>query len=129
MKIEHIAIWTKDLENLKDFYVTFFKAKANTKYSNLSNAFESYFLTFDSGARLELMRMPLIPENTNNVENQYQGIIHMAFSLGSQEKVEQLTQELGNYGCRILKDPRVTGDGYYESVILDPEGNRLELIV
>ncbi len=79
MKIEHIAIWAKNLENLKDFYIKFFGAKANTKYNNTTNLFESYFLTFDSGARLELMYMQTIPGNVNDIEKQFLGIIHIAF--------------------------------------------------
>jgi lactoylglutathione lyase len=129
MTIEHVAIWAKNLENLKDFYVQFFKGKANSKYINSSNSFESYFLTFDKGARLELMQKSTICDNTNVIEKQYQGIIHLAFSLGSREKVDILTKELADYGCRILKAPRITGDGYYESELLDPEGNRIELTI
>lgn len=129
MTIEHIAIWTKNLEKLKDFYVTYFGGTPNEKYTNPNKAFESYFLTFDKGARLELMQMPAVPANLNDAEKQYTGIIHLAFSLGSREKVDDLTQTLAASGYRIIRGPRETGDGYYESEILDPEGNRLEITV
>lgn len=129
MTIEHVAIWTKNLEQLKDFYVTYFGGKPNSKYSNPSHSFESYFISFDSGARLELMQMPSVPANLNDAEKQYTGIIHLAFSLGSREKVDSLTHTLAASGCRIMRGPRETGDGYYESELLDPEGNRLEITV
>lgn len=127
MTIEHVAIWTKDLERLKDFYIEFFGGKANAKYINHKNSFESYFLTFDSGARLELMQKPSVPANGNDTVEQYLGIIHLAFSTGSSENVDLLTEKLAAYGCQVLRGPRVTGDGYYESEVLDPEGNRLEI--
>ncbi len=129
MKIEHIAIWTRDLEKMKDFYVRFFEAVPNEKYTNTKKNFHSYFLSFQAGARLELMQMPNIPDHKNDVLNQYLGIIHMAFSVGSKEKVDQLTEILRSENYKVVGEPRTTGDGYYESVVLDPEGNRLEITV
>lgn len=126
MKIEHIAIWVHDLEGMKDFYQTYFNCKSNDKYYNIEKKFESYFLTFESGARLEIMRKDGI--NKTNHGNQF-GWAHIAISLGSQEKVNQMTNKFKNNGYTLVDGPRVTGDGYYESVIKDPEGNLIELTV
>ncbi len=127
MHIEHVAIWTHDLERLRHFYETYFAGQANAKYINPRKQFESYFLTFADGARLELMQMPTVPSSKNNAEQQFTGYIHIAFSIGSREAAEALTNRLRHDGYRILDGPRVTGDGYYESVVLDPEGNRIEI--
>jgi lactoylglutathione lyase len=127
MIIEHIAIWAKDLEALKDFYIRFFGAKPNKKYLNSLKNFESYFLSFESGARLELMQMPGVENSMHQAESQYMGLTHLAFSTGSRRQVDDLTEELRQQGYRIVSEPRTTGDGYYESVILDPEGNRIEI--
>ena len=127
MKIEHVAIWTKDIERLKDFYVTYFDGVAGDKYTNHKKQFESYFIKFDSGARLEVMQMKTIPSNLNDTINQYIGLIHIAISVGSVEKVDNLTDSLRKAGYRIVSEPRYTGDGYYESCILDSDGNRIEI--
>jgi len=127
MHIEHVAIWTKNLEQLKHFYEHYFQAEAGGKYVNPDKGFESHFLTFSSGARLELMSMPSIPESLNDPENQFIGLIHLAFSVGSEEQVDNLTAQLRDDGYRILDSPRQTGDGYYESVVLDPDGNLVEI--
>jgi lactoylglutathione lyase len=129
VKIEHVAIWTQDLERLKGFYVEFFGGQANDKYANPRTGFESYFVTFDSGARLELMQMASIPAARHDPLEQGQGLIHMAFSVGSREGVDQLTERLRERGYRIVGEPRTTGDGYYESVALDPDGNRVEITI
>jgi lactoylglutathione lyase len=127
--IEHVALWTRDLERLKAFYETYFQARAGDKYVNPDKQFESYFLTFSSGARLELMRMPTIPESLNDVEAQFTGYIHLALSVGSRKQVDDLTARLREDGYRVVDGPRQTGDGYYESCILDPDGNRIEITV
>lgn len=129
MKIEHVAIWTHDLERLRQFYETYFGGAAGTKYQNPRTGFQSYFLTFETGARLELMQMPNIPASQNDVQKQFTGLIHMAFSVGSEEAVNQLTAQLQADGFPILDGPRRTGDGYYESVTLDPDGNRIEITI
>lgn len=129
MRIEHVAIWTHDLERLRQFYETYFGGTADAKYHNLSTNFQSYFLTFETGARLELMQMPNIPASQNDVQKQFTGLIHMAFSVGSEEVVNQLTERLRANGFPILDGPRRTGDGYYESVTLDPDGNRIEITI
>jgi lactoylglutathione lyase len=128
MRIEHIALWTKDLERIKDFYVEFFCGKPNDKYVNHKTGFESYFITFDSGTRLEIMQMPSIPVNRNDIDEQYTGYIHIAMSVESRKNVDELTNELRKRGHRVVSEPRETGDGYYESCVLDPDGNRIEII-
>lgn len=127
MKIEHLAIWAKNIETLKNFYEKYFNAESNEKYINKEKGFESYFLSFNSGPRLEIMHMESISENKYDPIDQYTGLIHFAISVGSKEKVNKLTNSLKTDGYRVVGEPRVTGDGYYESVILDPEGNRVEL--
>lgn len=129
MKIEHIAIWTNELEKLREFYTTYFNGIANKKYDNKTKKFQSYFLSFDEGCRLEIMQMPSIPDNLNNVFEQFTGLIHFAISVGDKQKVEFLTERLRSDGYTILSEPRTTGDGYYESVFLDPDGNRIELTI
>ena len=128
MTLEHIAIWTNNLERLKDYYIKYFGAVPNNKYTNPKTDFQSYFLTFQSGARLEIMSMPGIPGNQNDtVEKQHQGIIHLAFGVESMQEVETKAEELQKAGYRILRGPRKTGDGYYEFETIDPDNNRLEV--
>ncbi|MEQ8197221.1 MAG: VOC family protein [Clostridiaceae bacterium] len=127
MKIEHVAIWTKNIEKLKKFYSDYFDSIAGDKYTNIDKNFQSYFIKFDSGARLEIMQMPSVPDNLNDTINQYIGLIHIAISAGSVEKVNSLTETLRKDGYKVVSEPRYTGDGYYESCILDPDGNRIEI--
>ncbi|MEO0340181.1 MAG: VOC family protein [Bacteroidota bacterium] len=128
MKIEHIAIWVEELEQMRNFYEKYFNAQAGERYHNPNKDFYSYFLSFSEGCRLELMKMPSIPETKNDVYKQFRGIIHFAITVGSQEKVDQLTETLRTDGFEVIGEPRTTGDGYYESVILDPEQNRVEIV-
>jgi lactoylglutathione lyase len=128
MTLEHVAIWTNQLEQLKGFYVKYFGGVANSKYTNESKQFQSYFLTFQSGARLELMTMPGIPGNINDtITKQHLGIIHLAFGVNTIAEVDQKAIELRSAGFPILSGPRKTGDGYYEFETLDPDNNRLEV--
>lgn len=129
MRIEHIAIWTQNLEELKNFYVNYFGGICGEKYVNSKKGFESYFISFENGARLELMQMSSIPSNKNDIEQQYIGIIHIAFSVGSKVKVDKLTEILRSHGYKVLSEPRITGDGYYESCVLDLDGNRIEITI
>lgn len=129
MKIEHIAIWVSDLEATKGFYEKYFNAKPNTLYHNKAKEFISYFLSFGNGCRLELMHRPDVSEQYKNYEKQTLGLIHFAISVGSKEKVDSLTNQLRNDGFIIVGEPRTTGDGYYESVVLDPENNIVEITV
>lgn len=127
MNIDHVALWTSQLEKLKDYYIKYFEGRSNKKYLNKERQFESYFLSFDSGTRLELMQMPGIPKSLNSIENQYQGIIHLAFGLENMEMVNAKMNELVRDGFKITKGPRKTGDGYYEFETLDPDNNRIEV--
>jgi lactoylglutathione lyase len=128
MKIDHIAIWTYDLEGMKNFYMHYFDATPGKEYYNHSKEFRSYFLSFEGECRIEIMEMPNISKNRNNPLKQSTGLIHFALDLGSKEKVDKLTQQLKQDGFRVIGEPRITGDGYYESIILDPDGNRVELM-
>ncbi len=124
MELDHIAIWTNDLEKVKYFYLKYFTCKASKKYENAGKQFSSYFLTFPNGIRIELMhRMDITRrENRDGI-----GLTHLAINMGTAEKVDSLTARLKKDGYSIEGRPRVTGDGYYESVVLDPENNRIEL--
>jgi len=129
MKIEHIAIWTQNLEQLKTFYETYFQAYAGQKYENPKKGFVSYFLSFQTGARLELMHSSDLLESVNNNQYLKSGYAHLAVSVGSKEYVDELTARLERDGYQRIDGPRYTGDGYYESVILDPDGNRIEITI
>lgn len=129
MKIEHLAIWVSDLDMMKDFYSKYFHGKPNELYVNPVKNFRSYFLSFADGCRLELMQKPDIPANRNDALEQYTGLIHFAVSVGSQAEVDRLTETLRADGYQVVGEPRTTGDGYYESVVFDPERNRIEITV
>lgn len=124
MRIEHVALWVKDLELTKDFYCDYFGATANDVYHNPTKGFKSYFLTFAEGARLEIMTRTDVTEGH---APEALGWTHLAISVGSKEKVDQLTEQLIQNGFVCPSQPRTTGDGYYESVIEDPEGNWVEI--
>ncbi len=128
MRIEHIAIWVSEIENMRGFYEHYFDAQSGEKYVNDKKNFTSYFLSFKEGSRLELMHKPEIFAS-NKLEKEHLGLIHFAISVGSKEKVNFLTEKLRKDGFRIVGEPRTTGDGYYESVVLDPEGNRIEITI
>ena len=129
MKIEHIAIWTERLEELKAFYEKYFNAVSNEKYHNPTKQFSSYFLSFESGERLEMMSMEGVTACDKSHVMQVTGLAHFAFALGSEQAVDQLTKTLVYNGYQWIDGSRQTGDGYYESCVLDPDGNRLELTV
>lgn len=126
MRIDHIAIWVNDLEIMKEFYMKYFDVKSSSKYENLKKGFSSYFLLFDIGSRIEIMHRKDISDQSEKKGNS-NGLAHFAISIGSKEKVDKLTGWLRKDGFEIFGEPRVTGDGYYESVILDPVGNHIEL--
>ncbi|QLG45453.1 VOC family protein [Costertonia aggregata] len=128
MKIEHLAIWVADLELMRSFYETYFNAKAGGKYHNPKKEFSSYFLSFDKGPRLELMHTPEIA-HSQNLAITHLGIVHFAVSVGSKKQVNALTERLRRDGYAIKGEARTTGDGYYESVVLDPEGNQIEITI
>lgn len=125
MRIEHIAMYVNDLEETKDFFVKFFGAISNDKYHNSKTGLQTYFLTFEDNARLEIMTRPDMISSEKSLMQT--GYIHLAFSVGSKEKVDKLTSELEEAGYKVLSGPRTTGDGYYESCILGPEGNQIEI--
>ena len=127
MKIEHVAMYVNSLEQARDFFVRYLGGKANDGYHNRTTGFRSYFLTFDDGARLEIMTKPALedPEKTQNRT----GLIHIAFSVGSRERVDELTARLRADGYEVLSGPRTTGDGYYESCVVAVEGNQIEITV
>jgi lactoylglutathione lyase len=128
MTLEHAAIWTRQLETLREFYEQYFNGVSNKKYVNPVKGFESYFLRFDGGARLEIMFRPDIPANQNDVANaQHLGLIHLAFGVDTMAEVDQKAEQMRRAGFPILSGPRKTGDGYYEFETLDPDGNRLEV--
>jgi len=126
MKIEHLALWTEDLERLRAFYLEHFNCSSGPKYTNPSTGFSSYFVSLPGGgARMEVMTNPnLIPNNPGATSS---GYAHFALSLGSEKRVRSMTEALRKKGVLVRSEPRRTGDGYYESVIADPDGNRIEL--
>ena len=127
MKIEHLAIWVDDLEAMRMFYLTYFDVKSGEKYTNIKKGFTSYFLMFgESKTRLEIMHVQDIID-TPNRRGFMKGIAHFAISVGSKDAVNQLTERLRADKYIIESEPRTTGDGYYESVVLDPEGNYVEI--
>ncbi len=125
MRIEHVAVYVNDLEKTKEFYQKYFGAKSNDIYHNINTGFKSYFLTFDDGARLEIMTAPELVQKSDALKRT--GFIHLAFTLGCKQKVDELTKQLQNDGFIVTSGPRTTGDGYYESCILDHEGNLIEI--
>ena len=128
MKIDHLALWTFDLERIRLFYEKYFYATPGAKYFNPKKNFESYFLSFENGCRLEIMQMPGITP-LDRSEKQHTGLIHFAISVGDKATVDSLTERLRRDGYEVVGEPRITGDGYYESVVHDPDGNRIEITI
>ena len=127
MRIEHIAMYVNNLEKTKSFFVKYFNAIPNEGYHNKTTDFRSYFLTFDDGARLEIMNKPQMSDEEKGLNRT--GYVHIAFSLGSKEEVDILTEKMKNDGYEVISGPRTTGDGYYESCIIGIEGNQIEVTV
>ena len=127
MRIEHAAMYVRDLEAARDFFVTFLGGTANGGYFNSNTGFRSYFIRFDDGARLEIMSRPELSDAGN--PSGMNGYAHIAFSVGSRERVDALTEKLRDAGYEVLSGPRTTGDGYYESCIAAVEGNQIEITV
>jgi lactoylglutathione lyase len=125
MHIDHIAVWTRNIENEKDFFLKYFECTVNEKYVNPLKQFSSYFITFTGGARIELMsRADIFSERSGETL----GIAHFALNAGSREKVDRLTGTIERDGYNVVSKPRLTGDGYYESTVLDPENNIIEIM-
>ena len=127
MKIEHIAMYVENLEKARDFFIKYLGGKSNDGYHNTNTGFRSYFISFDDGARLEIMNKPEIVDMDKPVNRT--GYIHIAFSVGSKEKVDELTRVMKEDGYEVISGPRTTGDGYYESCIVGIEGNQIEITV
>lgn len=127
MKIEHIALYANDLEETKSFFEKYLGARANAGYHNVKTGFRSYFLSFDDGARLEIMNRPEMSDLPKELART--GYVHIAFSVGSKEKVDELTAVLKADGFEVISGPRTTGDGYYESCIVAIEQNQIEITV
>lgn len=127
MRIEHIAMYVEDLERSRQFFEEYFDAVSNTQYHNQKTGFRSYFLSFEDGCRLEIMNREELLSCDNTVARA--GFIHIAFSVGSKDKVDELTERLKADGYQVTSGPRTTGDGYYESCIVDLEGNQIEITV
>ena len=128
MHIHHLAIWVDDLERAKHFYTHYFGGIASAKYRNEKKGFTSYFIRFEQGAELELMRMDGLDDCPTLQRGLSLGLAHFAFGLESNQAVDELTNRFRRDGYTVAGEPRTTGDGCYESVVLDPEGNRLELV-
>ena len=127
MKIEHIAMYVNDLEKAKDFFTGYFNGRANAGYHNKTTGFRSYFISFNQGARLEIMKKPDVLDSEKPPART--GYAHIALSAGSKEAVDSLTEKLMQAGFKVESGPRTTGDGYYESCIVAIEDNRIEITV
>lgn len=127
MKIEHVALYVNDLEAARDFFATFLGGSSNSGYHNPTTGFRSYFISFDDGARLEIMTKPVLADQEKSLNRT--GYAHIAFSVGSREKVDELTGQLRSAGYEVISGPRTTGDGYYESCVVAVEGNQVEITV
>lgn len=127
MKIDHIAMYVNNIENARDFFVKYLGATSNDGYHNKTTDFRSYFLSFDEGARIEVMNRPGMEDAEKELART--GYIHIAFNVGSKEKVDELTARLKMDGYEVISGPRTTGDGYYESCIIAIEGNQIEITV
>ena len=127
MGIEHVAMYVNDLEAARDFFIKYLGASSNDGYHNQKTGFWSYFLSFSDGARLEIMNKPQMDDAEKTLART--GLIHIAFSVGSRERVDELTEELKRDGYEVVSGPRTTGDGYYESCVIGIEGNQIEITV
>lgn len=125
IKLDHVAVYVRDLEAMKDFYVTYFGATANEGYHNPKTGLRTYFLSFAGDARVEIMQRPGHEEYP---APERAGWIHAAFTVGTTSDVDDLAARLSRDGFQITNGPRVTGDGYYEAVVIDPEGNEIEIV-
>ncbi|SDA66220.1 lactoylglutathione lyase [Butyrivibrio sp. INlla18] len=127
MRIEHVAMYVNDLEKARDFFVSFLGGRSNEGYHNVKTDFRSYFISFDDGARLEIMNKPELADSGKELNRT--GLIHIAFSVGSKVRVDELTKTLESAGYKVVSGPRTTGDGYYESCVVVIEGNQIEITV
>ena len=126
MNIEHVAIYVNNLEVEREFFMKYFGAKASEKYTNFRSDFTSYFLTFDNGSRFEIMHRTGMFDPKK--EKYRSGYHHIALNVGDEKAVDKITRTLEDDGMVIVAAPRKTGDGYYASIVTDPEGNEIELL-
>lgn len=127
MKIEHVALYVNNLVAARDFFVTYLGGRANAGYHNETTGFRSFFLTFDDGARLEIMTRPDLVDAAKPLHRT--GYAHIAFAVGGRQRVDELTKKLSADGYKVISGPRTTGDGYYESCLVTIEGNQIEITV
>ncbi len=127
IKLEHVAMYVHDLEGARQFFTQYFGATCNQKYHNKTTDFQSYFLSFGEGARLEIMHKPNLDDATKTLGRT--GLVHLAFTVGSAQAVDALTTRLQADGYPVLSGPRTTGDGYYESCLLALEDNQIEITI
>ena len=127
IKIDHVALYVNDLEGTREFFIRYFNAISNEMYHNSRTGFRSYFLTFEDGARLEIMNKPQLRDDEKHVNRT--GYIHLSFSVGSKEQVDTLSARLDADGYTVIDGPRQTGDGYYESCVVGFEGNLIEITI
>ena len=127
MYIEHVSIYVRDLKSAKEFFIKYFDGRSNDGYYNFSTGFKSYFISFEKGPRIELMNRPDISDQDKVLFRT--GYSHIAFSVGSKEKVDSITEQLKRDGYKVISGPRITGDGYYESCVIAFEGNQIEITV
>lgn len=124
MRIEHVGLWVNDMEKVAAFYAKYFGARVGALYQNPRKGFESRFLEFDSGARLEIMKRTDV---TQRAAAEMLGFAHVALTVGDDARVDALAARFSADGLEPESGPRRTGDGYYECVVRDPEGNRVEI--
>lgn len=139
MRMEHVAVYVKNLETAREFFIKYFDAESGEMYHNRKTGFRSYFLSFEDGARLEIMTRPEIEAEPKMEDGSSKrrpakpliaaGYIHLAFSVGSKEAVDALTSRMKADGYDVVSGPRTTGDGYYESCVVGIEGNQIEITV
>ncbi len=125
--IEHLALYCADIERSREYYARFFGARSGARYENAAKGFSSYFLSFESGARLEIMSLAQLPKAAPPAPAF--GLAHLAFRVGSESAVDELTRQIAAAGYDVYSAPRRTGDGYYESCVADPDSVRVEITV
>ena len=127
MKIDHIAMYVNNLEAARDFFVRYLDGCPDDGFHNVKTDFRSYFVSFEDGARLEIMNIPVMSD-MEKAPNRT-GYAHISFSVGSREKVDELTARMKADGYEVMSGPRITGDGYYESCVIGIENNLVEITV